>query len=312
MTSLVGLHRAWIPKPVMWFGPQRRQPGEATSPEDVLAMLPQLKSMAMLIHCLQTERGITCGWIASAAQHPLFCDSIITCRTSTDAVLEATDGSRTTPPQTKQSLEVLRTAAKSPPSTDATTHAFMETFTGYDELIADVQAELLAGDFANSAATTILSAFSQLKDAVGVVRAFVSAALVMSEESLASLSDRMRGMLIVCLHRQRACTAAIRASAPRKLLNLVGAGFGTLPRTIILTHHPRPATDEHHSGAPSLTRLDRVDVRRATQRDGDGPEGSRVRSECLVGPLVADGGELVARFDEPHQQAALAAADPAA
>ena len=243
MTSLVGLHRAWIPRPVMWFRPQRRQPGEAASPEDVLAMLPQLKSMAMLIHCLQSERGITCGWIASAAQHPLFCDSIVTCRASTDAALQATDDSRTAPPQTKQSLEMLRTAAvahKSPQSTDALTHAFMETFTGYDELIADVQAELLAGDFANSAATTILSAFSQLKDAVGVVRAFVSAALVMSADSLASLSDRMRGMLIVCLHRQRACTAAIRASAPRKLLSLVGAGFGPFARTIVLPTTRRP------------------------------------------------------------------------
>ena len=98
----------------------------------------------------------------------------------------------------------------------------METFTGYDELIADVQAELLSRDLATSTATTILAAFSQLKDAVGVVRAFVAAALVMPPESLATLSGRMRGTLIVCVHRQRACgrddprLCASKAAQPRR------------------------------------------------------------------------------------------------
>ena len=108
----------------------------------------------------------------------------------------------------------------------------METFTGYDELIADVQTELLAVDFASSPATTILAAFSQLKDAVGVVRAFVAAALVMDAESRVALSGRMRGTLIVAVHRQSACAATIRASAPRKLLSLVSAGF-ELPHEIM-------------------------------------------------------------------------------
>ena len=38
----------------------------------------------------------------------------------------------------------------------------------------------------------LLASFSQLKDAVGVVRAFVAAALVMPEESLATLNTSMK------------------------------------------------------------------------------------------------------------------------
>ena len=83
----------------------------------------------------------------------------------------------------------------------------MEAFTGYDELVSGAQTALLESAVGASTATTVLSAFSQLKDAVGVVRAFVAAALVMPPDALATLSGRMRGTLILCLHRQHASAA---------------------------------------------------------------------------------------------------------
>ena len=90
MSSLVALHQAWLPKPVRLFPPRLRpQPGQAASPEAVLSMLPLLGSTARLIHCLQTERGVTCGWLASVVPHQLFADSIAECRAATDAALEA-------------------------------------------------------------------------------------------------------------------------------------------------------------------------------------------------------------------------------
>ena len=230
-TSLASLHHAWTPKAVPLARKTPPPVGQAATPEDVLAVLPILKSTALLIHCLQSERGVTCGWLASVTEQTLFSEALPVCRAETDAALGEDRNAEVT---VQAALAALRAAVDAAhEDADARAEAFMETFTGYDELIADVQAELLSRDLATSTATTILAAFSQLKDAVGVVRAFVAAALVMPPESLATLSGRMRGTLIVCVHRQRACTATIRASAPRKLLSLVGAGFGA---RALITH----------------------------------------------------------------------------
>ena len=237
-TSLASLHHAWTPKAVPLARKTPPPVGQAATPEDVLAVLPILKSTALLIHCLQSERGVTCGWLASVTEQTLFSEALPVCRAETDAALGEDRNAEVT---VQAALAALRAAVGAAvdaahEDADARAEAFMETFTGYDELIADVQAELLSRDLATSTATTILAAFSQLKDAVGVVRAFVAAALVMPPESLATLSGRMRGTLIVCVHRQRACTATIRASAPRKLLSLVGAGFGARARARNSSH----------------------------------------------------------------------------
>ena len=106
---------------------------------------------------------------------------------------------------------------------------FLNTFDDFIDLIEGVQAELITSDIANYNASTIFTSFSQLKDAVGVVRVFVAAALVMTSEVLSAVSDHLRGTLVVALHKQRACAMKIRASAPRKLLSLVEAGFSLPP-----------------------------------------------------------------------------------
>lgn len=198
-------------------------------------MLPALKLTALVIHHLQAERGVTCGTLANGPQEH---DTIFTCgmresRTATDAVLEYV-ASRADLSAQQAALEVLRAAASEQVPESEMVDAFMDSFLGYDELIEDVQAELLGEDVSNmSTATTILAAFAQLKDALGVVRAFVAAALVVPEGALDTLSGRMRGKLVVCLHSLRSCTATIHASAPRKLLSLVSAGF-ELPNEITL------------------------------------------------------------------------------
>ena len=86
-TTLASLHHAWLPRPVPLF-PRQRESGNTASPEDVLAMLPALKLAARLMHALQTERGVTCGWIAS--QGSAFVASLSDCRAATDIAVSYT------------------------------------------------------------------------------------------------------------------------------------------------------------------------------------------------------------------------------
>ena len=83
-TSLASLHHAWTPKPVPLARKTPPPVGQAATPEDVLAVLPILKSTALLIHCLQSERGVTCGWLASVTEQTLFSEALPVCRAETD------------------------------------------------------------------------------------------------------------------------------------------------------------------------------------------------------------------------------------
>ena len=76
----------------------------------------------------------------------------------------------------------------------------------------------------------MIGTFSQLKDAVGIMRAFVTVGLLLPEAATGeSAAELFRGALVMCFHRQQICMNSIRASAPRKLVSLVRAGFELPP-----------------------------------------------------------------------------------
>ena len=238
----------------------------AATPAEVLSALVQIKAAAEVLHFVQSERGVTCSLLASAGKHPFFEGTLEVHRAATnevlantvdterheqlatlrlaadEAVVAAAELSRAPSHDAAGAAGATGTAGahdadcsaeqaeRSRPYEAAISHAsaFLATFTGFDQLVGDVQAEL-DEVLPSCSATTIFAAFAQLKDAVGVVRAFVAATLVMPDDALAAVSEQLRGTLVVCLHRQIACTATIRASAPRKLLSLVGAGIGLPP-----------------------------------------------------------------------------------
>ena len=240
----------------------------AASPAEVLSALVQIKAAAEVLHFVQSERGVTCSLLASAGKHPFFEGTLEVHRAATNEILANTlDKERheklvmlrlAADEAVEAAAELSRApshdAAARAASSAAAAHsaagcsaeqtedggccpheaaishagAFLATFTGFDQLVDDVQSEL-SEVLPSCSATTIFAAFAQLKDAVGVVRAFVAATLVMPDDALAAVAEQLRGTLVVCLHRQIACTATIRASAPRKLLSLVGAGIGLPP-----------------------------------------------------------------------------------
>ena len=231
MTSLSGLCHAYLAQQPLVRAriaaastTTRAKPAQ---PEDVLAALSVLQPLATLIHALQNERGATSGWVASHGKHELFRALTETARAATDAAAIVVKAS----PALVAALENVRAAAnevvQSEMSAVELAHRLYVCFFDFDNLLTLLQTNLSSGLICPATAT--FASFSQLKDAVGVMRAFVAVGLVLPEVAEGELSECFRGALVVCFHRQAACMNAIRASAPRKLIALVGGGFELPP-----------------------------------------------------------------------------------
>ena len=236
--SFEGLVAAWWkPKAAAWVSPPAAKPGVAATPAMVLAGIGRIRAEAGIIHSLQTERGLSCVMIAGGGEHlPHSIETLDVVRKRTD---DAIANSRLDNPLAEQ-IDLIRMAFDShrfedvmaesghpglsqqdkPPPSQQHVHraeGFLNTFDDFIDLIDAVQAELVTPDIAHFNAATIFTYFSQLKDAVGVVRVFVAAALVMTPEALTAVSDHLRGTLVVALHKQRACAANTGARGLRSI-----------------------------------------------------------------------------------------------
>lgn len=187
----------------------------------------EARNFADFIHNLQRERGTTCCWVARASgnaegadvQAPLH--DVHEVRIATDAC-NGLDGT------IKEWLEQIRILADElvagRPTAEATADMFYTVFRHYTELIKEVINQSV-GTQDGSEESNVFVALTRLKEAMGIERAFLCAALTLPREALAHLPSRAFADLVIGLQEQRTYKAAIREAAPPMLLELIRAGF---------------------------------------------------------------------------------------
>ena len=208
-----------------------------------------------LLHAVQRERGVTCGWVASSGAQP-WNDLHVELRRATDERDAASD--------VRQKLVEMRAAADASVGgaprrklaevalgTQPTVAAdFYTAFTSYNALceqiltrpaaqaLRDADGEAVeaepwrrqAKDNALGAGWAVpMLAFARLKNWHGVERAFLCGVLALPDDAVASLPSRAFADLVIGLQQQRNQEAIVREAVPPKLLEMVSAGFEYAP-----------------------------------------------------------------------------------
>ena len=208
-----------------------------------------------LLHAVQRERGVTCGWVASSGAQP-WNDLHIELRRATDERDAASD--------VRQKLVEMRAAADASVGgaprrklaevalgTQPTVAAdFYTAFTSYNALceqiltrpaaqaLRDADGEAVEAepwrrqgkDNALGAGWAVpMLAFARLKNWHGVERAFLCGVLALPDDAVASLPSRAFADLVIGLQQQRNQEAIVREAVPPKLLEMVSAGFEYAP-----------------------------------------------------------------------------------
>ena len=187
-----------------------------------------------MIHQLQRERGVTCGLVGSGggayfiglvAEHRSLTDTLAMDSATQATLLEIRAiADESSSYMTRGSVDI----ASDDSAAAATAVAFVTVFSRFNQLIQrtlDTAAERSPDIFEAS----IVEAFSRLKEATGVERAFLCGALALSPLALTHLPSRAFAELVMGLQQQRAHEAVIRETAPPKLLELIRAGFEYSP-----------------------------------------------------------------------------------
>jgi len=209
-----------------------------------------------VVHVVQRERGVTCGWVASGGAQ--FEDKIA-------AVREATDSARPSPTVAEAVARIRSEAdaavanARSCGGEDAGCELsgvaalaprFHSVFSDWNALLqqalaaapdevalatgepaspeAPCEASAAAASF-DPRAVKAYAAFAHLKEATGIERAFLCGALALPEEALPHLPSRAFADLVIGLQQQRAFEERVRQAASPKLLELIRAGFELKP-----------------------------------------------------------------------------------
>ena len=208
-----------------------------------------------LLHAVQRERGVTCGWVASSGAQP-WNDLHVELRRATDERDAASD--------VRQKLVEIRAAADASVGgaprrklaevalgTQPTVAAdFYTAFTSYNALceqiltrpaaqaLRDADGEAVEAepwrrqgkDNALGAGWAVpMLAFARLKNWHGVERAFLCGVLALPDDAVASLPSRAFADLVIGLQQQRNQEAIVREAVPPKLLEMVSAGFEYAP-----------------------------------------------------------------------------------
>ena len=174
-----------------------------------------LETTQEVVHKVQRERGVTCGWVASGGTQ--FCGLLQQCRARTDgSALEVS---------VMEQLNAIRCAADSsvdqaPPSVASN---FFTIFSDYNSLIARLLRAL--EQFSGSGARGAYVAFAHLKEATGIERAFLCGALALPTAALTTLPSRAFAQLVLGLEQQKVHEQKVRQLAPPKLLDLIRVGF---------------------------------------------------------------------------------------
>ena len=204
-----------------------------------------------LIHKVQRERGVSCGWVASGGGGPFWEEGIRTCRDESDAVLSSTafggtwvgDELRSIRADADEAVAHAREGAPSPTvdggwlaegaaaeDFSRLAAAFYSCFSKFNALL-DLLLDEPKGRSSHGApdGAAASDAFARLKEATGIERAFLCGALALPATALPLLPSRAFADLVIGLQQQRAFEAAVRAAAPPRLLELIRAGFTLSP-----------------------------------------------------------------------------------
>ena len=195
-----------------------------------------------LLHAVQRERGVTCGWVASSGAQP-WNDLHVELRRATDERDAASD--------VRQKLVEMRAAADASVGgaprrklaevalgTQPTVAAdFYTAFTSYNALceqiltrpaaqaLRDADGEAVEAepwrrqgkDNALGAGWAVpMLAFARLKNWHGVERAFLCGVLALPDDAVASLPSRAFADLVIGLQQQRNQEAIVREAVPPK------------------------------------------------------------------------------------------------
>ena len=175
-----------------------------------------LETCADVVHRVQRERGVSCGWVASGGAQ--FCALVKQCRARTET--SELDG------ELAEQLDAVRSAADhsvEQMATNSRAHDFFTVFSSYNALIMRLLAKL--DTFGGSGARGAYIAFANLKEATGIERAFLCGALALPHTALPMLPSRAFAQLVIGLEQQKVHEQKVRELAPPKLLDLIRVGF---------------------------------------------------------------------------------------
>ena len=203
-----------------------------------------------LIHQLQLERGCSCAWISSCGNLEDFESLVIQHRTRTTALLEKADYVlhhglvHVTLMELRANADnvVVGSGSTSRKSDADIAHAFYRLLAGYTDLIARIiewvteseeGEELEAGSPGSFKRGTPPSqanfAFTTLKEAMSIERAIVCGVLCLPDGALPHLPQRAFADFVLCMEKQKAQKAAVRAFAPPQMLHILSAAFELHP-----------------------------------------------------------------------------------
>lgn len=174
-----------------------------------------------LIHSIQRERGITCGWVTSGSAN---------FRSLLQEHREKVDDQQPNPNIAKI-LAAIRARAdamdREEISDSTRAEEFYAVFTAFNSLVAHLL-EQLAKCFETGTNNAYI-AFAQLKELTGIEKAFLNGLLGLPLESLTAIPSRAFAELVIGLQQQKVHEAKVRDLAPAKLRDLLRAGFEYSP-----------------------------------------------------------------------------------
>ena len=216
----------------------------AVDAADVVSVTLTRQHMIDLVHQIQRERGVTCGWVAAGGVGK-FGSLVYDCRASTDTALAAYKAEKT-----RLAVTVIRNDAASAirrasglgvskgwsskaDTLEGRAQDFYGIFKHFNQLVRRLLEERTMlranGAFETRKSDAAFDDFALLKEATGVERAFLCGALALPADCLPQLPTRVFADLVIGLQQQRAYETSLRSSTPPHLLELLQAGFEYSP-----------------------------------------------------------------------------------
>ena len=201
---------------------------------------------AQIVHSIQRERGVTCGYVASRGGP--FDHLLATQRARSNELVMASER--------REQLAAIRQEADafvaSPNLSPAeVARAFHTIFSRFNALLKSMieepaaeavrnaaeQASQVADDAKPRAAlaralSLVFESFQWLKEATGVERAFLCGVLALPAEALAHLPSRAFAELVIGLQQQQFHTRTLIQTSPPRLLQLIQSGCEYSPELL--------------------------------------------------------------------------------
>lgn len=194
-------------------------------------------SRSALLHQVQRERGVSCGFLSSIGAIEYF--DVPTFRSRTDSTNQTdmyVDQLTSVRTLVDTSIDEIRSQESSDPA--ALANSFYNAFRSYSDICNDLlsaQEVMLAVHDEDATRThdpinQTMCVFSRFKESVARQRAFLCGALALPDEAIPVFSTRAFADLVVCVHEQRAYEQQLEDSSPAALRALIRPGLRKPPQ----------------------------------------------------------------------------------